>query len=328
MIPKISFIVPVFNTEKYLPKCLESILKQDINRMEIIVVDDGSSDHSYKIIESYKNKHSNIQIINKKNGGLSSARNDGLKAAKGEFIAFVDSDDWIVEYSYRELYLAAYENNIDILAFDALKIFPDGVTISYRRDSNLENKIFNGFDFLNNSIRFNTLNVSACFHLFKRELLLKNNIFFIEGVLHEDWIFTPVAYAFSEKILYLNKYCYYYRQHSGTITSDITKKHLSDLFIVFDKFISLPELTNKPNKKMINYYGLVLLQTIINKSVAEKKLVNFVKNEFSSKFIMDRINSLYKNSYIPGLSFRLKIKLLKFSYRLYVFLIKINNLIK
>ena len=112
--PKISVIVPVYNVEKYLRKCIESILNQTFREFELILVDDGSTDSSGKICDEYALKDSRIKVIHKENGGASSARNAGLDVAKGEYIGFVDSDDWIEMDMYGELYRLIKENNTDI----------------------------------------------------------------------------------------------------------------------------------------------------------------------------------------------------------------------
>ena len=112
--PKISVIVPVYNVEKYIKKCLDTIISQTFSDIEIICVNDGSTDSSRKILEEYKNKDSRIIIIDKKNGGLSSARNAGMKVAMGEYISFIDSDDWIEETMLEKLYNNMTTLNTDI----------------------------------------------------------------------------------------------------------------------------------------------------------------------------------------------------------------------
>ena len=112
--PKISIIVPVYNVEKYLRKCVDSILNQTFKDFELILVDDGSIDTSGKICDEYNLKDNRIKVIHKENGGLSSARNAGLDIAQGEYIGFVDSDDWIELDMYEELYKICKENDTDV----------------------------------------------------------------------------------------------------------------------------------------------------------------------------------------------------------------------
>ena len=114
MNPKISIIVPIYNVEKYLPKCIDSIINQTLENIEIILVNDGSTDSCAEIIESYANKDNRIKVIHKKNGGQSSARNMGLDIAKGEYIGFVDSDDWLHYDMYENMYKSIKKVNSDL----------------------------------------------------------------------------------------------------------------------------------------------------------------------------------------------------------------------
>ena len=124
MNPQISVIVPIYNVEKYLAKCIDSIINQTLTNIEIILVNDGSTDNSRKIIDKYDKKDSRIKVIHKKNGGQGSARNAGLDIAKGEYIGFVDSDDWIDSNMYENLYNAAISNNADIVVCNR-KVFDE-----------------------------------------------------------------------------------------------------------------------------------------------------------------------------------------------------------
>ena len=124
---KVTVIVPVYKTEEYLKKCLDSLVNQTLDNMEIIVVNDGSPDNSQKIIEEYKSLYPNIiKSFIKKNGGLSDARNFGLKYAKGEYIAFVDSDDYVSINMMQEMYNYASNNNKDIVVCDCVNFYQDG----------------------------------------------------------------------------------------------------------------------------------------------------------------------------------------------------------
>ena len=111
---KISIIVPVYNTEKYLEKCLNSLISQTLEDIEILCINDGSTDNSIKILEQYANRDSRIKIINKKNAGVSAARNTGISQAKGEYLGFVDSDDYVDLNFYEKLYNTAKEYNASI----------------------------------------------------------------------------------------------------------------------------------------------------------------------------------------------------------------------
>ena len=128
---KISVIVPVYNTEKYLPKCLDSLVNQTLKDIEIIIVNDGSPDNSQKIIDDYVKKYKNIKAFEKKNGGLSDARNYGIKKASGEYIAFLDSDDYVTVDMYEKMYKKAISQHFDMVVCDLNYVYNDKVVKAY-----------------------------------------------------------------------------------------------------------------------------------------------------------------------------------------------------
>lgn len=115
MLPKVSVVVPIYNVEKYLKQCVDSLLNQTLKDIEIILVDDGAKDGSGKIVDEYKNKFTNVKVIHQANGGLGPARNTGIENATGEYIAFVDGDDWVQSNMYEKLYATAQKSNSDIV---------------------------------------------------------------------------------------------------------------------------------------------------------------------------------------------------------------------
>ena len=125
MFPKISVVVPIYKVEKYLDRCIYSIINQTYTNLEIILVDDGSPDNCPKICDEYASKDNRIKVIHKQNGGLSSARNAGIKVATGDYIGFVDSDDFIELDMYEQMYKVAYENDVDLVMSDYYKVHKD-----------------------------------------------------------------------------------------------------------------------------------------------------------------------------------------------------------
>ena len=122
----VSVIVPVYNVQDYIEKCLDSLINQTLEQLEVIVIDDGSTDKTGLIVDEYQNKYkSKIKVIHKKNEGVSIARNVGLEKATGEYIGFLDSDDWVNYDMYEKLYKLAIKDNCDIVACDTLAIYPD-----------------------------------------------------------------------------------------------------------------------------------------------------------------------------------------------------------
>ena len=205
----ISVIIPVYNVEEYLEECLKSILHQTYKKLEIILIDDGSTDKSGKICDKYKKIDSRIVVIHKTNGGLSSARNYGLKIAKGEFIAFVDSDDYIDIHTYEESINCMLKYNCDIVEFKICG-----------RDIDSKKKVIemdkNEVMYKHISSDYEYPNVAVWNKLYKGNLI--KNLRFPEGKIHEDYMFQCVALKNSVKYIFLNESLYYYRIRENSIT--------------------------------------------------------------------------------------------------------------
>lgn len=223
---KVSIIVPVYNVYEYLRKCLDSLVNQTYQNIEIIVVNDGTKDNSQDIIDEYKKKYSKIiKSYIKENGGLASARNFGVDKATGKYIMFVDSDDYIDTRMVEKLVKTANEKNSDIV-----------VSNFYRVEDNnaIENKTFN---IISDSIYKNyILNCSgACWQLIKRELFIKYNLRFLEKHFYEDIAVIPALGMYAKKIDYIDDYLYYYVIRSGSIMNQVKyKKSFEDIFDSLD----------------------------------------------------------------------------------------------
>lgn len=248
---KFSIIIPMYNVDQYIGKCLDSCLKQDISKdeYEIIVVDDESPDNSSSIVEEYIKNNKNIRLIHRENGGLSAARNTGLKEANGEYVWFVDSDDWIEENCLKILTEFAEDNNLDVLCFGLQLVYPDGRKTSYNIQYEESRKIYTGEDFICKV----KMPPAAWAALYRRTFLEKYRIYFYEGILHEDQEFTPRAYFLAKRISYINKELYNYLQRTGGIMKSLrNKKRSEDLLTVAD---SLYEFTCRNVEKNCNAYN-------------------------------------------------------------------------
>lgn len=210
----ISVIVPVYNVEKFLSKCIDSLINQTLTDIEIILVDDGSTDLSSEICDSYAKIDKRINVIHKENEGLSEARNTGIRISKGQYICFVDSDDWISNDMCERLYTLLIDNNADIAQCNHIKV--------YSNDDILDNKIkeeirvYEGESMLYNLHNKNYVNTVVTWNkIYKRELF--NDIEFPKGKLHEDEFTTYKVLHKSKKIVVTNIPMYYYRQRLGSI---------------------------------------------------------------------------------------------------------------
>ena len=236
---KISIVVPVYNTGKYLEKCLVSIITQDFKDIEIIIVNDCSTDNSLEIIKKYMDIDNRIILINKeKNEGLSAARNSGIKIARGEYILHIDSDDWVEQYYFKGMYEYAIKNKADLVISDYYKDFKEK-KILYRIDQNINE--------LNNVECIKNIFLGKGYpcvwnKLIKTDLYKKNKIEHPQGVsLGEDLAVVPRLMYYSEKIAKLNKAYYHYIQNPLSITKKYNKNKIYEIYEVLqinEKFFS------------------------------------------------------------------------------------------
>lgn len=231
--PYISIIVPVYNVEKYLRKCLDSITNQTKKEIEIIFVNDGSTDNSLKILEEYEKADNRIKIISQKNQGLGAARNTGLKAAytsNSKYIYFIDSDDYI-SYDYLEkMYNIAEKTNADIVVNDNIMKFYDNNKKEMSNEilKKVENGIYNiDADFIQ------SMCPNVWSKLYKKELILKNNIIFPTGLIHEDLCFNYKLLPYLTKAVQYNTSNYFYRQREGSLTNQKKKIYSFDSIKIF-----------------------------------------------------------------------------------------------
>ena len=249
----ISIIVPIYNVEVYLEECLDSLYKLNIPDMEIILIDDGSTDNSYLTAEKYALKFpEKTVLIQKENGGLSSVRNLGIRKASKKYVSFIDSDDFIDEKVFEELLKKGSEKDLDVIVGN-LMYYRDGKTGEplFRSEIIKNCGTVSGIDFFHNTfLKLKCFREEVVASFYKREFLLKNNLFFTEGILHEDSEFTPKVYLKAEKVEYFDCPFYFYRQRSGSIMRRLQIRaifHLKKYVILFMKIIKT--VNQKKEKK-------------------------------------------------------------------------------
>lgn len=234
---RFSIIIPIYNVEAYIKKCLNSILFQTFLDFEIILVDDGSRDKSGTICDEYAKNDARIKVIHKENGGLSSARNVGLESARGEYILFIDSDDfWQIDSFLEEMnkMIENNENKLDMIIFPFSYYFSDSKIIRYTFDNNI---ILSG-DFRDDFIRLienNIYTASACNKCIKRSILIDNEILFPIDRLSEDILWCAELSSFIEKYEVYYYPVYAYRQNRiNSLTYRISKKNIYDILKSID----------------------------------------------------------------------------------------------
>lgn len=209
---KISVIVPVYNVANYLPKCIDSILAQTYENIEVILVDDGSTDNSGKICDEYAKKDNRIKVIHKENAGLSSARNKGIEVASGEYLAFIDSDDYISEKMFQLLYDAIGNSELAICGYSCVD--EDGKQI--KPGTVIENKVMTQEQSFDELCRYNNAGyIIACNKLYKKELF--DEIRYPIGKLHEDEFVIHNIFSKCNSIACIDTVLYFYLQRQGSI---------------------------------------------------------------------------------------------------------------
>lgn len=213
---KISVIVPVYKVEKYLNRCVQSVVNQTYRNLEIILVDDGSTDNCPAICDSWAKKDKRIKVIHKVNGGLSDARNVGMTAATGELIGFVDSDDWIAPDMYQHLHKIMEADNSDISVCGVKMVWEDGT--SSRMLTKSGNCVLSKDEAMQAIIREDWLKHPVWYKLYKTALI--RDIFFPVGKYHEDVFWSYQAIAKAERVSVSDQVGYYYFQRNGSIMGD------------------------------------------------------------------------------------------------------------
>ena len=309
---KISVIVPVYNVERFLRECIESIISQTYKDLEIILVNDGSTDKSPLICEEYKKIDARVIVLHKENGGLSDARNKGIDISTGEYIGFVDSDDFIENDMY-ELLL----NNIKKVEAD---IATCGVISEKVKDKNFykEEIIVNAHDGLKEMLMERSMNTSACDKLYKRSLF--DEIRYPKDKLYEDLYTTYKLLHKANKIVISNQKKYYYRYNENSITKSKFNKNKMDLIVASKEIINFME-DNYPDLAILarnrcTRYAISFIKTIIQENIQDKlilqELISLVRaNIFIYLFSSYKISSkLYGVSL--SVSYRITYKITKF----------------
>ncbi len=269
--PKISVIVPVYNVEKYISKCLDSLVNQTLKDIEIIVVNDGTKDNSQEIIDKYVKKYSNVKSYIKENGGLSSARNYGLKYATGEYIAFVDSDDYVDCNMYEDMYNKAKEGNFEVVACDLKYIYDEKEVLAY---SNLKKDLITKEEIRKSYIY---IYPSVWNKIYTKKLL--QNIEFKENIWFEDVEFLYRLFPKIKNIGYINKHYYNYVQRDGAITSTFNNK-LYDYIYNWNGVIDFYKKENLYDeyKKELEYcYVRYLYATFVKRAANYKNIEEYNK---------------------------------------------------
>ncbi|MGN1419460.1 MAG: glycosyltransferase family 2 protein [Acutalibacteraceae bacterium] len=229
---RFSVIIPVYNVEKYISKCLDSVLAQNFDDFEIIAVNDGSIDGSAEILCQYEKKTDKLKVISQENKGPGGARNTGINKAVGDYLIFLDGDDYIEKNMFNELDNCLLEHNVDILVFDGFRVTEDGTPIGTITFPDYKTK----YTDISNK-QFQLLDAAVWSKTFKRTLFVENKIRFPENLWYEDFATVFRVSLFTEKIGYLKKPFYNYVQQSESITHSSNIAKASEIMKSFDIYV-------------------------------------------------------------------------------------------
>jgi glycosyltransferase involved in cell wall biosynthesis len=322
--PKISIIVPIYNVEKYLSKCIDSILAQTFSDFELILVNDGSPDNCGEICDKYGEKDERIKVIHKENGGLSSARNAGIKMATGIYLGFIDSDDYIDEKMYEILYLNAVNHSSDVVVCDFLKVSEGECLLNSKSELEIDVLHFTNKQALEQlyiSEKEQRVKwVIACNKLYKRSLF--DHLEFKLNRLYEDEFIAHEILYKSSKVTLITKQLYYYVQRENSIVgSSFTIKKLDRVYALkeradFFRGIKETDLHNQAQRQFMDVFFWYFHKTKFEILNAEKELRD-LKKVFNKNLFF-----LLKN---PHISRRNKLALILFTLLPFAYFKLIKN---
>ena len=326
---KVSVIVPVYKVpKKFLEKCINSLINQTLKDIEIIIVDDGSMDECSNICDQYSKEDNRIRVIHKSNGGLCSARNDGVKIAKGEWISFIDGDDWIEEDAYNKLYMCATaDEDIDVVMFGYVKDYKNkSINMDYKKYFS-DNKIYKSIEEIK-YIQTLILNYNANCAMVPTKFINKN--FLINNnLLHDEELrqgaegieFNIRLFAKAKKVKFIDKNFYHYEYNDKSITT--THDELNHK-MVLDCFRKIKDQLDYSDKKMMKWFynriNYVILTTAVSGyfSATNKERYSIKKKKFKKYLKDDLVVETFKQKSTKNMGLARKIALLCIKYHLFL----------
>lgn len=289
----ISIVVPVYNVEKYLTRCIESICKQSYKFIEIILVDDGSSDSSGELCDKYKKQDNRITVIHKSNGGLSDARNAGIDVAKGEYISFIDSDDYIDPYMIEKLYESIKRTDSDISICNFKYVNEDGIEINNKGKYFNENKVIFGSENIEKNLIFNNSVhwVVAWNKLYRRRIF--DDLRYKTGIIHEDEFIVHYIYGKAKKVVCITDELYFYVQRNNSITkSEISIKS----YDICEALTDRAEFYNRKTDDPIIVSKLIVRASYVTGNIYEKSR-NIEGSSEKYHDMADRIRKIHVDNF-------------------------------
>lgn len=268
--PKISVIIPVFNTENYIEECLDSVLSQSLAEIEVLIMDDGSTDNSNKILSDFAKQDLRIKLFKQNNSGQSVARNVLIEKATGEYIYFMDSDDILRRDALESCYNLAKKEYLDIVTFDADIFYEENqnqLSYNYHRRGLISTGPINGADFFQITVNNRSYRAAPWLLFVKRDLLYRSGIRFFPGIIHEDELFTPQLYIAANKVSYIPERFFSRRvRSSSTMTNVFSEKNFVSYITVVSELGKFSNSLYKSNRDAIRKIMREILSVVANNS--------------------------------------------------------------
>lgn len=315
--PEISIILPVYNAEKYLKKCLDSISAQTFGNFKCICVNDCSSDNSLEILKEYADTDKRFKIITQKNTGASAARNTGLKIVSSPYLAFTDADDWVTEDYLEKLYTSAVRSKADItIARHSIYNNSDNVfkkeTDAKKTNILLSKLLLKKDKAIKDIFKIADISRPVWGKLYKTDMIKRNNIYFFENIkIEEDFSFNVISLLYSQKITFVNNVIYIYRKQISSLTSNNEQLRIESLksYIMLTKELAKRNLNDaSANHLYIN--GFLRLTGKLSKNVSyykQKELLNTITEHFVYLLNISRKISVIQKLKILAALFTVKI---------------------
>lgn len=299
MNPELSIIVSVYNVEKYLPRCIDSILAQTFTEFEVLLVNDGSYDNCPQICDDYARLDSRIKVIHKPNGGVSDARNKAMLKARGKYIAFVDGDDFIVPEAYEKLIREMRLHNLDILTGRCCRLLEGDIKRVRSNKRTFENIVYSGTEFFCRSVQQGVMRTACWLSIYNKNFLLDNNLFFKEGILHEDELWIPQVFCQAQRVKYIDFvfYTYVWRPNSLTNPEDKTQNGIDLMNICYELELLYAQIRNIRQRKVLNDF---LLSTFLQAIYLGRLYRLEYRHLINKKFVLGKALTL-KNKFKAGI---------------------------
>lgn len=258
--PKISIVMPIYNVAPFLSQAIESLVKQSYQKLEILLIDDGSTDDSGKIADQFAKQDDRIKVYHKSNGGLSDSRNFGLARATGEYIYFPDSDDFLVSEFIATAVYNLTKSNADIFLVNFNLVNEAGNIIDMQRKTGAVDGVLSASSVIE-MILNNELDNYIWQFVYQRQMLLDNNFSFMTGMVYEDIVATPTILSFAQQIVSSSQRLYNYRVRKNSIVHSVSLKKVQDLETMVSEFIKFTEAHKFGNPTLRAKFKFPLLMT-------------------------------------------------------------------